>query len=68
MRPSRPSLTRELSIVLAVKLALLIAIRLLFFSDALRPESDAVARVLLAPPSPAASPISSMPDRSTVHE
>jgi hypothetical protein len=46
LRPQR--LTRELIWVLAVKLALIVTIKLVFFSDAVKPSSDAVARALLS--------------------
>jgi hypothetical protein len=37
--------------VLAIKLALIVTIKLVFFSSAVKPGSDEVARALLTPPS-----------------
>lgn len=51
--PRRPSLTRELALVLAVKVALIIAIKLVFFSDPLRPGDGDVAQALLSANAPA---------------
>ena len=41
-------LARELMLVLAVKLALIVAIKLVFFSDAVKPDSEDVARAVLS--------------------
>ncbi len=41
-------LSRELTLVLAVKLALIVAIKLVFFSDAVKPGSEDVARAVLS--------------------
>lgn len=41
-------LSRELMLVLAVKLALIVAIKLVFFSDAVKPDSEDVARAVLS--------------------
>jgi nitric oxide reductase large subunit len=46
-------LTRELMWVIAVKVVLIVTIKLVFFSDAVKPDSDEVARALLTQPSPA---------------
>jgi len=43
-------LTRELTVVIVVKLALIITLKLVFFSDAVKPDSEEVARALLAAP------------------
>jgi len=43
-------LSRELMLVLVVKLALIVTIKLVFFSDAVKPGSEEVARALLATP------------------
>ena len=42
-------LARELVIILVVKLALIISIKIVFFSDATDPGSEGTARALLAP-------------------
>ena len=42
-------LTRELIIVLVIKLALIISIKIVFFSDPANPGSEGTARALLAP-------------------
>jgi hypothetical protein len=44
---NRP-LTRELLIVVAIKIMLIVTIKIVFFSDPIRPDSDAVARALLS--------------------
>jgi hypothetical protein len=46
-------LTRELMVVLAIKLALIVTLKLVFFSDAVKPGSEEVARALLASQTPA---------------
>jgi len=43
-------LARELTLVLAVKLALIVTLKLVFFSDAVKPDSGEVARALLSSP------------------
>ena len=50
-RVRKHPLTRELMWVLAIKLALIVTIKLVFFSSAVKPGSDEVARALLTPPS-----------------
>lgn len=42
-------LRRELMLLLGIKLILIITIKLVFFSDPLRPDDDRVARALLSP-------------------
>ena len=49
-------LARELMLVLALKLVLIVGIKLVFFSDAVKPGSEDVARAVLSSP-PAAFPI-----------
>ena len=44
------SLTRELAVVLAVKLVLITTIKLVYFSDAEKPGSEGVAQALLSLP------------------
>lgn len=62
-RPSRgQSLRREIVAILAVKLVLILAIKLAFFSDAVKPGSEGAAAALLGP-APAA-----IPTRSAPHE
>ncbi len=56
-------LAREISVVLAVKLALIVAIKLAFFSDPMRPGSEGTARALLS-----ATPSTTTPDRSPAHD
>lgn len=46
-------LTRELSLVLAVKLVLIITIKLVYFSDAEKPGSEGVAQAMLSRTQPA---------------
>jgi hypothetical protein len=41
-------LTREITVLLLVKLVLIVTIKLVFFSDAQKPDSDAVAQALLS--------------------
>lgn len=53
------SLTREITLLLLVKLVLIVTLKLVFFSDAEKPASDAVAQALLYPPQQ-----SDMPPRS----
>lgn len=53
------SLTREITLLLLVKLVLIVTIKLVFFSDAEKPASEAVAQALLSAPQP-----SNMPPRS----
>ncbi len=43
-------LSRELALVLAVKLVLIVTIKLVYFNDAKEPDSAAVAQALLAAP------------------
>ncbi len=43
-------LSRERMLVLAVKLVLIVAIKLVFFSDAVKPDSEDVARAVLSGP------------------
>ncbi len=43
-------LLREILIILAVKFALIVAIKLAFFSDPVRPGSEGTARMLLSAP------------------
>lgn len=40
-------LGREITLILLIKLVLIIGIKLVFFSDAVKPGSDGVARALL---------------------
>jgi hypothetical protein len=54
------SLTREITVLLLVKLVLIVTLKLVFFSDAQKPASDAVAQALLSVPQH-----SNMPQRST---
>ncbi len=56
-------LAREILLVLIVKLALIVAIRLAFFSDPVRPGTEGTARVLLSAP-----PSNTTPDRSNAHD
>lgn len=56
-------LARELIVVLAVKLALIVAIKLAFFSDPVRPGSAGTARALLSTPDS-----STTPHRSHAHD
>lgn len=56
-------LGREIALVLIIKLVLIIAIKLIFFSDPLRPGSEGTARALL--------PIShsdTTPERRNTHD
>jgi hypothetical protein len=46
--PRKGRLTRELVVVLLVKLALIVTIKLVYFSDAEKPDSADVAKALLA--------------------
>ncbi|MFN3397975.1 MAG: cytochrome oxidase putative small subunit CydP [Sulfurimicrobium sp.] len=46
----RRPLARELIVVLVVKLALIIGIKLVFFSDPVKPGSEGTAQALLASP------------------
>jgi hypothetical protein len=67
------SLRREIVLILVLKLALIVTLKLVFFSNAVKPDSDRVAAALLAAPTAAAmSPIpatrSSAPVRSPAHE
>ena len=49
MKPPRKGrLTRELVVVLLVKLVLIVTIKLVYFSDAENPDSEDVAKALLA--------------------
>ncbi|MDD3530860.1 MAG: hypothetical protein PHS77_13395 [Gallionellaceae bacterium] len=52
-------LGREIALLLLVKLALIIAIKVVFFSDPLRPGTEGTARALLNP---------SQIERNTSHE
>lgn len=56
-------LAREIILVLIVKLILIIAIKLAFFSDPVRPGTEGTARVLLSVP-----PSHTTPERSTPHD
>jgi hypothetical protein len=54
MKRNRPiRLRRELALILTVKLLLIVAIKLVYFSDAVKPGSDDVARALLSASTPA---------------
>lgn len=50
-RLGKHPLTRELMLIIAVKLVLIVTIKLVFFSSAVKPGSDEVARALLTHPS-----------------
>lgn len=56
-------LTREIALVLIVKLVLIVAIKLAFFSDPVRPGTEGTARVLLS-----VTASNTTPDRSTPHD
>lgn len=43
-------LGREISLILLVKLGLIVTLKLVFFSDAVKPDSTGVARALLESP------------------
>jgi 3-hydroxymyristoyl/3-hydroxydecanoyl-(acyl carrier protein) dehydratase len=58
-------LAREIILVLSVKLILIIAIKLAFFSDPVRPGSEGTARALL---SATPTPCCTTPERSTPHD
>lgn len=45
----RRPLARELIVVLVVKLAIIVGIKLVFFSDPVKPGSEGTAQALLAP-------------------
>jgi len=62
MRPSTP-LAREIALVLVIKLALIVAIKLAFFSDPVRPGSEGTARALLSAPT-----ANTTPERSHAHD
>ena len=47
---SKGRLSRELALVLAVKLVLIVTIKLVYFNDANEPDSERVAQALLAAP------------------
>lgn len=49
-------LARELGILLVVKIALIITIKLVFFNDPPHPDDAAVARALLNPAATASNP------------
>lgn len=56
-------LAREIILVLIVKLILIVAIKLAFFSDPVRPGTEGTARVLLS------APVSNTtPERSPTHD
>ncbi len=57
------ALAREILLVLLLKLALIIAIKLAFFSDPVRPGTEGTARVLLSD-----SPSKATPERSNAHD
>ncbi len=66
MPTSKPvSYRREIVAILIVKLILIVAIKLAFFSDAKKPDSEAVSAALISASTPA-SP--SVPARSPRHE
>lgn len=46
--PRKSRLARELVVVLLVKLALIVTIKLVYFSDTEKPDSEDVAKALLA--------------------
>lgn len=54
-------LAREITLVLIVKLILIIAIKLAFFSEPVRPGSEGTARVLLSVPVSNTTPERSQP-------
>ncbi len=58
-------LTREIVLVLIVKLVLIIAIKFTFFSDPVRPGTEGTARALLCATTP---PCYTTPERSTSHD
>lgn len=69
--PRPPSLRRELMVILALKLLLIAAIKLAFFSQPLQPGEAGTARAVLAssPASPSASTTPSAPtSREVRHE
>lgn len=50
MKPRQPSpLGRDIASLLLIKVALIIAIKVAFFSDPVKPGSDGTARALLNP-------------------
>lgn len=67
------SLRREIALILVLKLALIVTLKLVFFSNAVKPDSDRVAAALLAAPTAAAmssipATRSSAPVQSPAHE
>ncbi len=56
-------LARHIAFVLIVKLILIVAIKLTFFSDPVRPGTEGTARVLLS-----AQPSPTTPERSNPHD
>jgi hypothetical protein len=68
MPASKPiPLRREIPAILVVKLALIVAIKLIFFSDPVKPGSEGAAAALLSP-AHSTSASQSAPARSSTHE